>query len=92
MQPSSSGSGAELAEEDNDWLAPSERVTTLKTEYRELEKKIKQLPMELPDTITSLLTAIALIIDKKQMTVDDADTLQLYLNNLNKSINDMMTL
>lgn len=89
----SSTSGGEIQEEeDNDWLATPEKKATLKAKYNELEKKIKQLPMELPDSITSLLTAIMTILDKKQMTVDESDTLQSYLTKLEKLIKDTMTL
>jgi len=67
-------------------------VTALKTQFKNLQKKIEQLPMELPDSITTLTVAISSIFEKTQIMADDADTLRAYLIKLERLIKDTMTL
>ncbi|CDG72619.1 p78/83 WASP family protein [Spodoptera exigua multiple nucleopolyhedrovirus] len=92
VEPSSTSSGTEAQDDENDWLASTTEVTALKTQFKNLQKKIEQLPMELPDSITTLTAAISSIFEKTQIMADDADTLRAYLNKLEKLIKDIMTL
>ncbi|QEI03494.1 P78/83 [Spodoptera cosmioides nucleopolyhedrovirus] len=92
LEPSSTSSGTEVQDEENDWLASSTEVTALKAQFRNLQKKIEQLPMELPDSITTLMVAISSIFDKAQIMADDADTLRVYMTKLERLIKDTMTL
>lgn len=92
VEPSSTSSGTEAQDEENDWLASSTEVTALKTQFKNLQKKIEQLPMELPDSITTLTVAISSIFEKTQIMADDADTLRAYLIKLERLIKDTMTL
>nr|ADV91233.1 Sf2 protein [Spodoptera frugiperda multiple nucleopolyhedrovirus]AFH58965.1 ORF1629 [Spodoptera frugiperda multiple nucleopolyhedrovirus]QED40203.1 PP78/83 [Spodoptera frugiperda multiple nucleopolyhedrovirus]QRN46114.1 PP78/82 [Spodoptera frugiperda multiple nucleopolyhedrovirus] len=92
IQPSSTSSGSEIPEEDNDWLASPSEIESLKTQYVLLKKKLEQLPMEPPESITTLMTAINMILAKKQITADDADTLRNYYLKFDKLMVDVMTL
>jgi hypothetical protein len=94
MLPPSSSSGTEAHDEDrnNDWLASSTEITALKSQFRDLQKKIEQLPMEPPESITTLTAAVSSIFDKAQIFADDAETLRAYIAKLDKLIKDTMTL
>lgn len=92
VEPSSTSSGTEVQEEDNDWLASSTEITALKTQFRDLQKKIEQLPMEPPDSITTLVAAIISIFEKTQIFADDAEILRSYIARLEKLIKSTMTL
>ncbi|ACI47371.1 orf1629 [Spodoptera litura nucleopolyhedrovirus II] len=94
MLPPSSSSGTETHDEDrnNDWLASSTEITALKSQFRDLQKKIEQLPMEPPESITTLTAAVSSIFDKAQIFADDAETLRAYIAKLDKLIKDTMTL
>lgn len=76
VEMTSSSSGSELIEEENDWLASPETVSKLKMHYKKLQKKITDFPMELPESITTMFTATSSILNKKQITSDEAETLQ----------------
>ncbi|QNV47850.1 pp78/83 [Alphabaculovirus altersperidaniae] len=92
VEPSSTSSGTEVQDEDNDWLASSTEITALKTQFRDLQKKIERLPMEPSESITTLMTAISSVFDKPQIFADDAETLRAYMVKLERLIKDAMTL
>ncbi|AIE47734.1 pp78/83 [Peridroma alphabaculovirus] len=79
-------------EGDNDWLVPQERLAQLKNTYNDLAKKISQLPMEPSAVVSSLSGNIAHVLSKKQVTIDDADLLQTYLEQLDKRLKDFTTI